>query len=191
MLALNIINHLLGQNTEVAQQLSGFNGIVLGIQSSNLKIVGRINQYGFLSSTSRTADTTLIIPPQALQYLLQGKIPNFNELAIEGDIELGINLMHCFSQIRYAPYQDLRNLLGEDTANQLTAKATKIGKTLQIIGQTLLFQATAVNQANPQTQKMHHALNECIDEINQLRDEVKSINQRLEQLENYLKSDNH
>lgn len=192
MLALNIINHLLGQNPKVTQQLSGFNGMVLGIQSASIQIVGRINQHGLLVATSRPADTTLIIPPHAFSQLIQGNIPNFNDLAIEGDIELGMNLMLCFSQIRYTPHQDLRNLLGEDTADQLTAKVGKIGKTLQIIGQTLLFQAAAVNQANPniqqQQQQLHDTLNDCIDELDELRGEIRLINKRLEQLESSLKS---
>lgn len=188
MLALNIINHLLTQNPKVTQQLSGFNGIVLGIQSASIHMVGRINQHGLLSATSRPADTILIIPPNALGKFLQGTMPNLNDLAIQGDIELGMNLMMCFAQIRYTPHQDLRHFLGDETANQLTTKANKIGKTLQIIGQTLLFQAAAVNQANPHTQQLHEALNDCVDELDALRGEIRLINKRLEQLESSLKS---
>lgn len=195
MLALNIINHLLEQNPEVTQQLSGFNGIVLSLQSASITVVGRINQHGLLVSTLRSADTTLIVPAHALSQLLQGNLPNFNELAITGDVELGMNLMVCFAQIRYNPHRDLRRVLGETTTEQLTEKASKIGKTLQIVGQTLLFQAATVNQASPhfqqQYQQLHDTLHNCLDELDTLHNEIRSINKRLEQLENKLKSHDH
>lgn len=131
-------------------------------------------------------------PPQALPKFLQGDLPNFNDLAVEGDMELGMNVMFCFAQIRYAPHQDLRQLLGDDTADKLTAKAAKIGKTLQIVGQTLLFQAASINQASEQARmqhsQMHETLNDCVDELDDLRNEIRIINKRLEQLESSLKS---
>ncbi|QMT30360.1 hypothetical protein [Alysiella filiformis] len=192
MLALNIINHLLRQNPEVMRQLSGFNGIVLGIQSASVRVVGRIDANGLLTPTQRIADTVLIVHPQALPKFLQGDLPNFNDLAVEGDMELGMNVMFCFAQIRYAPHQDLRQLLGDDTADKLTAKAAKIGKTLQIVGQTLLFQAASINQASEQARmqhsQMHETLNDCVDELDDLRNEIRIINKRLEQLESSLKS---
>lgn len=192
MLALNIINHLLRQNPEVMQQLSGFNGIVLGIQSASIRVVGRIDAHGLLTPTQRIADTVLIVHPQALPKFLQGELPNFNDLAVEGDMELGMNVMLCFAQIRYAPHQDLRQLLGDETADKLTEKAAKIGKTLQIVGQTLLFQAAAVNQASEknrlQNAQLHETLNDCMDELDALRGEIRLINKRLEQLESSLKT---
>lgn len=192
MLALNIINHLLRQNPEVMQQLSGFNGIVLGIQSASIRVVGRIDAHGLLTPTQRIADTVLIVHPQALPKFLQGELPNFNDLAVEGDMELGMNVMLCFAQIRYAPHQDLRQLLGDETADKLTEKAAKIGKTLQIVGQTLLFQAAAVNQASEknrlQNAQLHETLNDCMDELDALRGEIRIINKRLEQLESSLKT---
>lgn len=187
MLALNLINHLLEQNPKVSQELSGFNGLVVSIQTAHFDILGKINELGLLEHSTRPADTILIIHAQALPKILQGELPNFNDLAIEGDMELGMNLMWCLAKIRYSPYHDLSRLLGEEKALQLSEKAQKIGQIFQMIGQSVIFQGVNVMQHTQKHQseqdELKEHLNQCLDEMHYLRQELERVNRRVRELE--------
>lgn len=177
MFTLNLVNHLLQQNPEVCHDLTGFNGLVLGVHSASFHFHGRINEYGLLDPATRKPDTILILHNNGLSKILQGQFPHFNDLALEGDIELGMNLMRHFIRVRYQPYQDLYRFLGDDLAIKFTQKAYKLGEIFQTIGNILVFQA---NQITP---------NQMDLEI--LTQELKHTRQRLAQLETRLQEYSH
>lgn len=164
MLAINLINHILKQNPEVCRELSGFNGLVIGIQTAGFYLIGRINAEGLLDASTRRPHTVLILDHHAIPQLLQGKHPDFNDLALEGDVELGMNLVWRFCALRYSPQQDLRHVLGND----LSDKTTKFGQILRQIGQFLMLQ---------------HSPNAQEALIEQLQADLAQTQQRLAQLE--------
>ena len=102
MLFLNIINHIVRQNPEVRQQLSGYNGLVVGVRTGSLHIVGRINAEGLLAHTHRAAVCTLLHHQDALPQMMQGRMPDFNDVAIEGDMPLGMGILWRCAALRYS-----------------------------------------------------------------------------------------
>lgn len=173
MPAINFINRLLQQNPEVCHNLSGFNGLIVGIQTAGLYLVGRITQQGLLESTTRRANTILILNSRALPELLQGQLPSPDDFALEGDAELGINLMLHLMQLRYHPQQDLHILLGSD----LSTKAAKLGQVLYHISRLLMPHPT------PEHSTVNDDIKRCTTEITQLKNELARTHKRLEQLE--------
>ncbi|ULJ62873.1 hypothetical protein MIS46_02025 [Wielerella bovis] len=186
MLSIHLINHLLQQNPEVCQQLSGYNGIVIAIKTGSLNIVGRINQHGLLDSTRKPASTTLILHDDALPKILQGQFPTLNDLAIEGDMELGIGIMMRGAQLRYTPQQDLRRIFGDETVERVAQKTEKVGRILTVLGQTLMFQAASIAPSREQ-QQLADQLAACTDALNAVQNQLEQANRRLDEMERQLK----
>jgi len=192
MLSIQLINHLLSHNPEVCAQLAGYNGITIALQTGSLNIVGRINAHGLLEASTQHPDSTLILHNDALPNILRGAMPQFSDLAIEGDTTIGINLLSCCSQLRYTPQQDLQRIFGEDQAHALAQKAQQIGQTLQNIGQffrsnsveTFGFQAAA-NSPSSQEQysQLANQLNDCQQQLGNLQRQIEHTNRRLDSLE--------
>ena len=195
MLSIQLINHLLSHNPEVCAQLAGYNGITIALQTGSLNIVGRINAHGLLEASTQHPDSTLILHNDALPNILRGAMPQFSDLAIEGDTTIGINLLSCCSQLRYTPQQDLQRIFGEDQAHALAQKAQQIGQTLQNIGQffrsnsveTFGFQAAANSPSSPINQEQYnqlaHQLNDCQQQLSNLQRQIEHTNRRLDSLE--------
>ena len=192
MLSIPLINHILSHNPEVCAQLAGYNGIVIALQTGSLNIIGRINAQGLLEASTQRPDSTLILHNDALPNILRGTMPQFSDLAIEGDTTIGINLLSCCSQLRYTPQQDLQRIFGADQAHTLAQKAQQIGQTLQNIGQffrsnsveTFGFQAAA-NSPSSQEQysQLANQLNDCQQQLGNLQSQIDHTNRRLDSLE--------
>ena len=195
MLSIQLINHLLSHNPEVCAQLAGYNGIAIALQTGSLKIIGRINAQGTLDPTQQAPSCTLILHHDALPNILRGAMPQFSDLAIEGDATIGMNLMLCCSQLRYTPQQDLQRIFGADQAHTLAQKAQQIGQILQNIGQffrsssveTFGFQAAANSPSSPINQEQYnqlaHQLNDCQQQLSNLQRQIEHTNRRLDNLE--------
>ena len=192
MLSIPLINHILSHNPEVCAQLAGYNGIAIALQTGSLKIIGRINAQGTLDPTQQVPSCTLILHNDALPNILRGTMPQFSDLAIEGDATIGMNLMLCCSQLRYTPQQDLQRIFGEDQANALAQKAQQIGQTLQNIGQflrfnsveTFGFQAAADSPSSQeQYSQLASQLNDCQQQLGKLQRQIEHTNRRLDNLE--------
>ena len=192
MLSIQLINHLLSHNPEVCAQLAGYNGITIALQTGSLNITGRINAQGLLEPTQQSPSSTIILHNDALPNILRGAMPQFSDLAIEGDTTIGINLLSCCSQLRYTPQQDLQRIFGADQAHTLAQKAQQIGQTLQNIGQffrsnsveTFGFQAAA-NSPSSQEQysQLANQLNDCQQQLSNLQRQIEHTNRRLDSLE--------
>ena len=192
MLSIPLINHILSHNPEVCAQLAGYNGITIALQTGSLNIIGRINAQGLLEASTQHPDSTLILHNDALPNILRGAMPQFSDLAIEGDTTIGINLLTCCSQLRYRPQQDLQRIFGADQAHTLAQKAQQIGQTLQNIGQffrsnsveTFGFQAAA-NSPSSQEQysQLANQLNDCQQQLGNLQSQIDHTNRRLDSLE--------
>lgn len=184
MLSIQLINHLLSHNPEVCAQLAGYNGITIALQTGSLKIIGRINAQGLLEPSTQRPDSTLILHNDALHNILRGAMPQFSDLAIEGDTTIGINLLSCCSQLRYTPQQDLQRIFGEDQASVFAQKAQQIGQTLQNIGQFLRFQAASNGSpSSEQYNQLANQLNDCQQQLNKLQSQIDHTNRRLDSLE--------
>jgi hypothetical protein len=192
MLSIPLINHILSHNPEVCAQLAGYNGIIIALQTGSLNITGRINAQGLLEPTQQSPSSTIILHNDALPNILRGAMPQFSDLAIEGDTTIGINLLSCCSQLRYTPQQDLQRIFGADQAHTLAQKAQQIGQTLQNIGQffrsnsveTFGFQAAA-NSPSSQEQysQLANQLNDCQQQLGNLQSQIDHTNRRLDSLE--------
>ena len=192
MLSIQLINHLLSHNPEVCAQLAGYNGIIIALQTGSLNITGRINAQGLLEPTQQSPSSTIILHNDALPNILRGTMPQFSDLAIEGDTTIGINLLSCCSQLRYTPQQDLQRIFGADQAHTLAQKAQQIGQILQNIGQffrsnsveTFGFQAAA-NSPSSQEQysQLANQLNDCQQQLGNLQRQIEHTNRRLDSLE--------
>ena len=192
MLSIPLINHILSHNPEVCAQLAGYNGITIALQTGSLNIIARINAQGLLEASTQRPDSTLILHNDALPNILRGTMPQFSDLALEGDATIGMNLMLCCSQLRYTPQQDLQRIFGEDQAHALAQKAQQIGQTLQNIGQffrsnsveTFGFQAAA-NSPSSQEQysQLANQLNDCQQQLGNLQRQIEHTNRRLDSLE--------
>ena len=195
MLSIPLINHLLSHNPEVCAQLAGYNGITIALQTGSLNITGRINAQGLLEASTQRPDSTLILHNDALPNILRGAMPQFSDLAIEGDTTIGINLLSCCSQLRYTPQQDLQRIFGADQAHTLAQKAQQIGQTLQNIGQffrsssveTFGFQAATNSLSSPINQEQYsqlaNQLNDCQQQLGNLQRQIEHTNRRLDNLE--------
>lgn len=192
MLSIPLINHILSHNPEVCAQLAGYNGITIALQTGSLNIIARINAQGLLEASTQRPDSTLILHNDALPNILRGAMPQFSDLAIEGDTTIGINLLSCCSQLRYTPQQDLQRIFGADQAHTLAQKAQQIGQTLQNIGQffrsnsveTFGFQAAANNPSSQeQYSQLASQLNDCQQQLSNLQRQIEHTNRRLDSLE--------
>lgn len=181
MLSLNLINHVLKQNPHVCHDLAGYNGIVVGIQAGSLNVIGRINEHGLLAQTHHRPDTILIVHHQAWSKFIQGQSLDFNDLAIEGDMEIGMNILLRCVTLRYFPQEDLRCILGNETLERIVYQANTIGQILQTIGRVVSFQTNDVSktsQVNWQEQFNTYQRN-----LAQLHEQLAQTNRRLDALE--------
>ena len=185
MLSLNLINHLLLQNPDVCHDLSGYNGLVVAIKVGSLNVVGRVDADGLLQPTHRQADTTLVVHHDAVPKIFQGKTPDLSDLAVEGDMQLGWGILMRCARLKYAPQWYLRQLLGEEATKNIAQKAAKIGQVLQIIGQTLLFQAASFSPQH--TEKLSAQLNECTEALQHIQNQLDKTNRRMDDLERQMK----
>lgn len=175
MLLINLINHLLQQNPEVCHELSGYNGLVIGIRAGSLHIVGRFTATGLLTPTHRNPDTTLIVHHDALPKLLQGQLPDFNDLAVEGDMALGMSIALRCLQLHYTPHADLCRLFGEETVHHFMQKAAKWGQILQTAGQILQFQIAQTQSQAQREQALHEQIDAYAEELAQLRQRIAQL----------------
>ena len=175
MLSLNLINHVLQQNANVCRYFSGYNGIVVSINVGSLNIVGRINAQGLLAATRKHPDTVLLFHEDVPGKILQGKVPDLSDLAIEGDMAIGMNLLMQCASLRYSPQQDVRHILGKDTADKLFAAAAKAGSTLQALGQVLMFQAATAGKQPENTQALSHQLQDLQQQLTQIEQRLTAL----------------
>ena len=177
MLFLNIINHIVRQNPEVRQQLSGYNGLVVGVRTGSLHIVGRINAEGVLEQTHRTADCTLLLHQDALSQMAQGRMPDFNDVAIEGDMPLGMGILWRCAALRYSPHEDIRRLLGDENSRKTAQWAGRAGGVLQTAGQWLQQYAGQMGEKQP-APAWQQQLDACRQEIEALRQQLAERDER-------------
>lgn len=129
-------NHLLHHNPAVRRRLSGFNGLVFRLHIHDITLGGRINGQGLFEPSPRPADAELHLPPHALLPLLQGRAPDWQDLAVSGDSELGWNILHTLSGLRYRPQDDIRLLFGESGLN-VWNQAARFAPLLRLAAQLL------------------------------------------------------
>ena len=177
MLFLNIINHIVRQNPEVRQQLSGYNGLVVGVRTGSLHIVGRINAEGVLEQTHRAADCTLLLHQDALPQMMQGRMPDFNDVAIEGDMPLGMGILWRCAALRYSPHEDIRRLLGDENSRKTAQWAGRAGGVLQTAGQWLQQYADQMGEKQP-APAWQQQLDACRQEIEVLRRQLAERDER-------------
>ena len=119
MLALNLINAFLRQYPALCRELSGYNGIVAGIRAGSLNITGRLDENGLFAPTRRRPDTVLVLHDDVLPKILQGKMPDWNDAAVEGDIAIGMNLL-----LRLAPQAARRRRMPQSSSPNARAALT-------------------------------------------------------------------
>ncbi|OSI10526.1 ubiquinone biosynthesis accessory factor UbiJ [Neisseria canis] len=183
MFALPIINHLIQQNPETQAQLAGYNGIVLDLNLAGLRIHGQFDQNGFLVQSDKPADTVLTFHESAIQKILRREMPGVGDFKIEGDHELGFNLLPLLGSLRYYASDDLSRIFGDAAAGSIMMRTQKLGATLKQIGQSLMGQASdyAKEQSAPVITK--EEFDEWADEVDRLRDDVARLHARLDKLE--------
>ena len=181
MLALNLINAFLRQYPALCRELSGYNGIVAGIRAGSLNITGRLDENGLFAPTRRRPDTVLVLHDDVLPKILQGKMPDWNDAAVEGDIAIGMNLLLRLAPLRHAPPQfDAHRLLDAHTAENLAGKAALIGQALQGAAKKLRVQA-ASGRTPPQDAA--EQLAQCTCRLDELQDELADTVRRVAALE--------
>ena len=185
MLFLNIINHIVRQNPEVRQQLSGYNGLVVGVRTGSLHIVGRINAEGLLAHTHRAAVCTLLHHQDALPQMMQGRMPDFNDVAIEGDMPLGMGILWRCAALRYShifsPKWQLFSAWQSDYKRHNSRKtaqwAGRAGGVLQTAGQWLQQYADQMGEKQP-APAWQQQLDACRQEIEALRRQLAERDER-------------
>ncbi|MDO4641131.1 MAG: SCP2 domain-containing protein [Neisseria sp.] len=183
MLALPIINHLIQQNPETQAALVGYNGIVLTLNIAGLSIRGQFNEQGFLSETNREADTILTFHQSAVQKIMRKEMPGVGDFEIEGDQELGFNLLPLLGGLRYYANDDLSRIFGDGVAGSIATRTRKIGATLKQIGQSLMEQASDYAKEPEAPVITREEFDEWADEVDRLRDDVARLHARLDKFE--------
>ncbi len=183
MLALSIINHLIQQNPETQAALAGYNGIVLTLNIAGLRVHGQFDAKGFLTDSQREADTVITFHNGAVQKLMQRQMPGVGDFSIEGDQELGMNLLPLLGSLRYYANDDLSRLFGDAAAGSLATRAAQVGSTLKQIGQGLMGQAADFAKEPQAPVITRREFEIWMEEVDRLRDDIARLNARLDKFE--------
>lgn len=183
MFALPIINHLIQQNPETQAAFAGYNGIVVSLNAAGLRVHGQFNEQGFLTETDRPADTVLTFHNSAVQKLIQREMPGVGDFNIEGDTELGFNLLSLFGSLRYYANDDLSRIFGDTAAGSIAVRTKKIGSALKQFGQSLITQAGEFSKEPDAPVVTREEFNEWAQEVDRLRDDIARLHARLDKLE--------
>jgi len=145
--------------------------------AGSLHIVGRINAEGLLAQTHRAADCTLLLHQDALPQMMQGRMPDFNDVAIEGDMPLGMGILWRCAALRYSPHEDIRRLLGDENSRKTAQWAGRAGGVLQTAGQWLQQYADQMGEKQP-APAWQQQLDACRQEIEALRRQLAERDER-------------
>ncbi|ASK26455.1 ubiquinone biosynthesis accessory factor UbiJ [Neisseria chenwenguii] len=180
---LPIINHLIQQNPEQQRALAKFAGKTVQINAAGLRLQGRIGAQGFLETANTAPDTALTFHNSAVQKILQGHKPGVGDIAVEGDLMLGMAVLTAFGGLRYDAGNDLARLFGSNAAENIGERAAAIGHTIKQIGRSIAEQIGEFAR-EPESPVVDQAtLLEWLDEVDKLRDDVARLNARLDRLE--------
>lgn len=137
MPARTLFNHLLQHNPAVCRDLAGYHGLVFELNSEYFSLRGRINGQGLLDDSGKNADAAVTLHPQAVHALLQGSVPQWQDIAVSGDYALALNLLALFTQLRYRPRQDIHRLFGRDAASAFDQAAGRVVPVLRGVAELL------------------------------------------------------
>ncbi|RPD86061.1 SCP2 domain-containing protein [Neisseria weixii] len=180
---LPVINHLIQQNPEHQYDLAGFAGKTLSVQIAGFRIHGRISEKGFLEAASHAPDTEITFHNSAIQKILQGGQPGVGDIAIDGDLILGMSLLPILGGLRYYANDDLSRIFGDAAAGSIATRAAVIGHTVKQIGKSIAEQISEFSR-EPESPVIDQAtLAAWMEEVDQLRDDVARLHARLDRLE--------
>lgn len=180
---LPVINHLIQQNPEYQCDLAGFAGKTLSVRIAGFRIQGRISEQGFLEADNGTPDTEITFRNSAVQKILQGSRPGVGDIAIDGDLVLGMSLLPVFGGLRYYLNDDLSRIFGDAAAGSIAERAALIGHTVKQIGKSIAEQIGEFAR-EPESPVIDSAtLAAWMEEVDRLRDDVERLHARLDRLE--------
>lgn len=180
---LAVINHLIQQNPEHQYDLSGFAGKTLGIRIAGFRIVGRISEQGFLETAQDAPDTEITFHNSAIQKILQGNRPGVGDIAIGGDLVLGMALLPVLGGLRYYANDDLSRIFGDAAAGMIATRASVIGDTVKQIGKSIAEQISEFSREPESPVPDKATLAAWAEEVDRLRDDVARLHERLDRLE--------
>ena len=119
---ISLTNRIIRQNPAVRDTLAGYNGLVFAVRASGLQLRGRFTADGLLEACGRPADAVLVLRRSLIDAVFDGRRPGFGDIAVEGDLPLGFNLLAAFSGLRLSA-ADLRQILAEAAASPSAERA--------------------------------------------------------------------
>ena len=165
---ISLTNRIIRQNPAVRDMLAGYNGLVFAVRAGGLQLRGRFTADGLLEACGRPADAVLVLRPSLIDAVFDGRRPGFGDIAVEGDLPLGFNLLAAFSGLRLSA-ADLRQILAEAAASPSAERAAAAVK-----------QAAERFAVPRQTAAVSRAeFDEALDEIARLRCELERVQARL------------
>lgn len=182
MAAILLLNFLLQHNPHIAQQMAGYNGLVLSIRGTRWQAKGRIDAHGLLRNTPRAADTAIVVQDALFRALAQGQLPDLNHITFEGDAELGARIALILAQLRMECLQPWQTWLTSDGVHFWQ-------EARHIIGQAITALAKPIPQPAPSpepTQQMlalQSQLADTQEEIILLKSQLRHLMHRLDDLE--------
>ncbi|STZ76721.1 ubiquinone biosynthesis accessory factor UbiJ [Bergeriella denitrificans] len=178
-----IINHLIQQNPEHRQALSAFAGKRLRVDMAGFRLQGQIGGEGFLECSDAEPDAEISFRSSAIPKILQGRQPGVGDIALSGDLVLGMALLPIFGALRYDAHQDLNRLFGEAAGADIGSRAAQIGQTVRQIGLSLAEQMSEFSREPESPVIDQETLAAWLEEVDRLRDDVARLNARLDRLE--------
>jgi ubiquinone biosynthesis protein UbiJ len=126
-LALQAINHFLGQNPGASEGLARYAGKTVRLDGRLFTLDLSISPDGaFIDGASAVPDATIRLNPKLLLGLpLKGRVA-FKTLDSEGDASLLAELNRIFQTLRWDSEADLAPLVGNMAARRLTASARNL-----------------------------------------------------------------
>lgn len=183
-LALQAINHLLGQNPGASEGLARHAGKTVRMDGRLFSLDVAISSDGaFIDSASAAPDATIRLDPKLLVGLpLKGRVA-FKTLDSEGDASLLAELNRIFQTLRWDSEADLAPLVGNMAARRLSAGARNL---LAWARQNRASAAATVTEYLTEEQPLlanRPQAEQFYREVDALRDDAARLEARLKRLE--------
>ncbi|HEY6095928.1 MAG TPA: SCP2 sterol-binding domain-containing protein [Gallionellaceae bacterium] len=183
-LSASALNHLLAQNVWALQRLARFAGKTARFNVAPFSFAWTIQSDGLLANAApgASADVTCNVAPSLLPRLALKDEAAFTQIETTGDAALLTEIFYLSRHLRWDAAEDLSHITGDVAAERLVQLAR--AKQQQVRDTTLnLSQALAEywTEESPLLAKPTQ-VSDFISQVDQLRDDVARLEQRLNRL---------
>lgn len=184
---LSILNKILQVNEGSLLLLKEYSGNTFSINIIGLlKIVAKLDNDGFLSTTDNTSYTTDISVPFSISpHLIQNnQLEMIKEVQINGDKQFGLDLLKIFSNLKFSHVNYNHGIVAVTLQNTLEKFFKSIKNTLQLVFNNANNSISEYLQYETQNIVSRYEIDQFCVEVDEIRERTNLLEKHLNLLGN-------